>query len=570
MIYIVRNLFKIFKTKEKLRFILILLLIFFSLILETIGIGMILPIINILIIKERSLGFDLIDNFFVNFSLKKTFFIYLIIFLIFFLIKNIILSITLFLQIKIVYEIKKNYSKILFREFLYKKYKFYTHTNTSFFLNKLGQSINDFTQSLRFVFNSITDTIFVTILICFLLYLKPLITLTIIIFVFIPTQIFVLLRKKKQSKDGKNKNTLEEVNIKNIQQSIGSIKEIKLLKLEEYFFNIFKFNIDNICKYESRQQFFASIPRLIIELCAVILFVAGFFIYSHNYFDKIITLIPSMAVFTAAAFRIMPSLSRILESQQMINFYKPIIENINSEFKNKFITQEFKYKSNNKIKINKLPNYINIKNLSFNHDNGKEIFKNFNAKIKLNKVIGIYGRTGSGKSTLIDILMGFLTPSRGTILLDNKDLFENKKLLNQWQNVLGYVPQINNILDESIEKNIALGINKNKIDKNKIQEVIKICLLEDFIKSKKNGINTILGEKGTSISGGQRQKIAIARALYFEPKILILDESTNALDEKTEVRIIKNLINYKKIRNILLITHKRKLAKYCNTILTIY
>jgi ABC-type multidrug transport system fused ATPase/permease subunit len=184
MIYIVRNLFKIFKTKEKLRFILILLLIFFSLILETIGIGMILPIINILIIKERSLGFDLIDNFFVNFSLKKTFFIYLIIFLIFFLIKNIILSITLFLQIKIVYEIKKNYSKILFREFLYKKYKFYTHTNTSFFLNKLGQSINDFTQSLRFVFNSITDTIFVTILICFLLYLKPLITLTIIIFVF--------------------------------------------------------------------------------------------------------------------------------------------------------------------------------------------------------------------------------------------------------------------------------------------------------------------------------------------------------------------------------------------------
>lgn len=562
---IIKILFLILNKKQKTAFILALIMIFVSLVLETFGIGMILPIINILVTGQKNINIDFVDNYLAVFTLREVFFIYLIIFFIFFLFKNTILLITQFLQLKIVYQIKSDLSKILFKEFIFKDYQSFAENNSSAFLNKLGQSINDFTGCLRFVFNTITDFVFITIILIFLFYLKPVATLVIIILILIPSQIFIFLRKKKQLAEGRNRTFLETANIKNIQQSINGIKEIKLLKLENYFFNIFKFNINIICNYEFKHNFFSSIPRLILELTALIIFIGGFFIYSLKSFEQITSIIPSVAVFTAAAFRVIPSFSRSLEAQQHLNFFRNISYDFYSDFKNKNKIKISENKNENDKKKNKIPKFLIIKDVSFWYDKNKIILNKLNSKIKLSGVIGIYGDSGSGKSTLVDLILGFLKPLKGEILLNNNiNVNKSLKTLNNWRSLLGFVPQSINILDETIEKNIALGKNANEINSEKINEILKICLLEDFVRSKSKGINTILGEKGSKISGGQKQKIGIARALYFEPKILIMDEATNALDKKNESNILKNLIASKIVKCIFLITHNKNLLNKCN------
>ena len=566
---IIKILFVILNKKQKMNFFIALIMIFISLLLETFGIGMILPIINILIIGKKNTNIEFIDNYLNTFSIKEIFFIFLIIFFIFFVLKNMIMIATQFLQLKIVYEIKQTLSKKLFQEFLFRDYNYYIEKNSSVFINKLGQSINDFTICLRFVFNTITDLSFIIILLIFLFFLEPTATLTIIILILVPSQIFIFFRRKKQYTEGRNRTFLESANIKNIQQSINGIKEIKLLKLENYFLNIFKLNINTICNYEFKHHFFSSIPRLILEITILSIFIGGFFIYSIKSFDQITNIIPSIAVFTAAAFRVIPSFSRLLEAQQNLNFYKNISLEIYKDFNNKYRYQKI-VDNNEKYKIiKKIPEFLILKNLSYWYDKNRIILNKLNKKIRLKGVIGIVGNSGTGKSTLIDLIAGFLIPASGEILVNNKNITTDKVALENWRNLLGYVPQSINILDETIEKNIALGKNNNEINHNKINEILKICALEEFVKSKKKGIQTILGEKGSKISGGQRQKIGIARALYFDPKIIILDESTNSLDEKTEEIILNNLITYNNLSCIILITHKKKIIKKCNKIIRI-
>jgi ABC-type multidrug transport system fused ATPase/permease subunit len=348
--------------------------------------------------------------------------------------------------------------------------------------------------------NTITDFLFIFILLIFLFYLKPGLTLAIIIIILIPSQIFIFLRKKKQMSDGQNRTFLESANIKNLQQSIDGIKEIKLLKLENYFLDIFKFNINKICDYELKHHFISSIPRLIIELTALSVFIGGFFIYSIKSFDQIVNIIPTIAVFTAAAFRMIPSFSRLLESQQNLNFYRNISFDIYNDFKNKKKLRKVKNNTKYPKIIKQIPKFLILKNLFFSYDKNKIILNKLNYKIKLKGIIGIVGDSGSGKSTLIDLIMGFLKPITGEILLNNKDINKNKLILENWRSSLGYVPQSINILDETIEKNIALGKNDNEIDTNKINQILKICGLEEFVKSKKEGLKTVLGEKGLKIN----------------------------------------------------------------------
>ena len=185
--------------------------------------------------------------------------------------------------------------------------------------------------------------------------------------------------------------------------------------------------------------------------------------------------------------------------------------------------------------------------------NKKEIFKNLNLTIDKNSSVAIIGESGSGKSTLLNLLLGFFNPTSGKILIDNKDL---NYISGGWLNNIGYVSQLTNIIDDSIKRNIAFGIEDHLIDKRKIFEVIKKSNLSNFVKKLPKGINTILGEKGVKISGGQRQRISIARALYNNPSLIIFDEATNALDVSTENNIIDEIIKLKKEKTVIFVTHR--------------
>ena len=192
------------------------------------------------------------------------------------------------------------------------------------------------------------------------------------------------------------------------------------------------------------------------------------------------------------------------------------------------------------------------------------IFKDVNLTINTSDFVGIVGPSGSGKSTLVDLLTGILKPSEGEIDIDGYSLNTG-----MFKNLFGYVSQNVFLTDDTIQNNIALGVDADKIDSNMINQVIKYCELESVIKSLPEGLNTKVGERGVKLSGGQIQRIGIARALYNDPQILVLDESTSALDISTEKNILKTINSISKSKTLIMISHRLETLVNCNRIFRI-
>jgi len=248
----------------------------------------------------------------------------------------------------------------------------------------------------------------------------------------------------------------------------------------------------------------------------------------------------------------------------------PSVLHLNSEFQKLKKFQNIKKKKINKS-IDKIEfeKSLNINNIDFEYFNGdKKIFNNFNLSIKKGKSIGFVGKSGSGKTTLINIISGLLSPTKGQITSDNVDISSN---IDLWQKKIGLVPQDNFLLDDTILKNIIFLDDENKIDKNRLENAIHYSSLSKFINELSLGINTNVGEGGAFLSGGQIQRIILARVLYNDPEILILDEFTNSLDPKSENHILEklNLLKIEKNKNLFIISHKMKPLKLCDEIVVL-
>ena len=269
--------------------------------------------------------------------------------------------------------------------------------------------------------------------------------------------------------------------------------------------------------------------------------------------NSLVDSLPIIAGLILGAQKIIPQLQIVYGSWSKAQGNHKIIEEV------LFILNKFK--SNIKITKSSLQKMtfnkeIRVKSLSFKHQNSKKnIFENISFVIKKNHIVGISGSTGCGKSTLLDCVIGLLSPTSGSIKIDNIGL--NKRNIKNWQKNISHVPQFIYLADLSIQENITFGLENSKIDRKKLIESCKIAEIYEFIKSKKGGFNYIVGEKGGRLSGGQKQRIGIARALYLDKELLILDESTNALDDKTEEKILNNLKKFKKGTTIIHITHKK-------------
>ena len=281
-------------------------------------------------------------------------------------------------------------------------------------------------------------------------------------------------------------------------------------------------------------------------------------------------IIPMFGVYLAAAYRLVPSISRIVQSVQHIQFNLVCARNLSSEMQ-KFSSQNTEKKQVEfKEEKKKFEQQIQFKNLNFAYEtnvgNKNDILKDINFTIKKGDMVGVSGESGSGKSTLIDLLTGLQSPNTGEILVDEINI---KKFMNNWQRLLGCVPQEVFILDDSLKKNIAFGIPEKEISNEKINSCLKLANLKDFSDNLEKKENTVIGERGARISGGQKQRIGIARAFYNNPEILIFDESTNSLDIETESKILSEISKLKKEKTIILISHDKKNLKNCDYVLNI-
>ena len=367
---------------------------------------------------------------------------------------------------------------------------------------------------------------------------------------------FHFLTKKKLNFLGEKKRELESQSLKNTLDALHSLKEIKIFQTENFFLSEFKKIKSTTLNNQFQIELYSFYPRLIIEILVLSAFMI-YFVYIFTQIDVmgLNTILPQIVFLVMAAFRILPGINRIILNAQTLRKNLATIKNIHNE---KLISQsEVNQNYKEDFTFNKS---MNFENVSFRY-NENYILKNINFKIQKGDIVGLFGSSGSGKTTFINLCLGLIKPSEGKIIIDERyDLFENSK---KYFDILGFVPQKTFMQNTSVSKNIAFALDEEKIDENKINELIEFCNLKNFLKDKKQADNLIVGDNAIKISGGQAQRIGIARSIYKDPKILIFDEATNNLDEENEKNIISKLVQKLKKKNntFILASHNLDLLK---------
>ena len=531
-------------------------------ILESFGLGLLLPIVNFIIDPEKLNEYPSLIDLTEKIGIKNN-------------IQLITLAMSLYSALYIF--------KVIFLLFLYKKQADFSFGISSRITNKLYSKyindsyINNLNRNSASMFRNTTaevtnlssvfqyglmlsTEIAISIsIILTLFYVDFFGAISIFIFFLIMGSILYFSLKGYIYNLGLKKLEFDEERTKLMVQGYNAYKEINIFNKHNFFIHNFK-KFSNKYFQKLRNLFVVQqIPRLYLELISVI-GLSIFIISSIGRGVEIENTIAVLSVFALGAFRLIPSVNRILTNIQAVRYALPSIELLYNEFI-KLNKNQNELKHNNSLSFK---NSIELNKISYKYpETEKFVLKDLYLKIIEGSTIGIIGESGSGKSTLIDILTGLIKPNMGSFSVDSKKLDNNSGYLNL---KVGYVPQTIFLLDDSLKNNIAFGIEESKINVERINEVLKDSQITNFVNSLEDGIETNVGERGMKLSGGQRQRIGIARALYFNPELLVLDEGTSSLDSKTEYDIMESINYLKGKKTIILVAHRYSTLKECDVI----
>lgn len=555
-------------TKYKIGFVLILLSHFILTLLELLSIASIPLFVSYIIdpsllinkIPFESLKTEIL-KFYEIYPRDNIIFIFSFILFTFFLLKNILSFLIYFFDAKFNRNIKYHINKNLFKHYLFEDYNFHLNTNPAIVQRNI-LSATTASATINSVMIFVKECLLLLGLIV-LIFFSGLKTNLYIVFTFLILAIIIfILIGKNIKKYGALNIFLSSQLIKGIHQFLGSIIEIKIKGNEYFFYESYKKDIFKSEAILMKLKILKTLPKIFFELSAVSFLLSLIYLMTKNS-NNLIEIIPFATLLTLVIIRAMPSVTNLITASADIKFQLPYIEIIIKDLKkikkNRILSKDKKF-----IK-KKFDKRITLKNISFSYnENSRNTLENISFTIEKGEKICISGKSGSGKSTLINLILGLLKPNNGKIFLDHEELKSNETIV--WEN-LSYVPQNCYLIDDTILKNIAFAEKENEIDKKKIDKILAICALENFIKSLTDGINTKVGDRGVRVSGGQKQRIGIARALYSDPKILFLDEAMSNLDIENENLITKNLKeNYSDMTIISISHHSQKLENFDKTI----
>ena len=476
-----------------------------------------------------------------------------------FIIKTFFLTYVSYKQINFLIHLKINITDKLFSLYLKKPFIFHVHKNSS----ELIRNLEDSSQILIYtksVLNLFTETTVVFGLLILLLLNEPIGTISASLFVAISGYAFYFFIRNKALIWGIDRQKNENLRLEHLQNSFRFIKDIKILNKEDYFINNFSKKNTTTNLAQLKQDFTLSLPRLWFELITIFGFVILIMVLT-SFEEKFKSIIPILGFFAAVCFRAIPSITKILNAIQHMRFAYPVSENYINEFQE---YNEKKEKTNNNLGNFTFFKKIEIKSIKFSYPESKKIIlNNINFEILRGSSVGIFGISGVGKTTLINIMLGLFDPQEGQINIDGENLANFKR---DWQNQIGYVPQNIFLADASIVENIAFGIESTFVDMDRIKDSINDSQLNDLINSLPEKEFTIIGERGVKLSGGQRQRIGIARALYNNPEILLFDEATSSLDPATEGEVMKSIQALYGVKTIIIITHRMSTLEKCDKI----
>jgi ABC-type multidrug transport system fused ATPase/permease subunit len=474
-----------------------------------------------------------------------------------FLVKNLFLAFLLLKQTRFSFGVLERFSRDLFEIYLHQPYSFHLQRNSAQLVINVTGEVGSFAGVLAAMLLLCTELMVLIGITILLILVDPLGTLIVATVFGATAWVFHYQTRDRISRWGHERQLHDGLRIQHVQQGLGGAKDVKLLGRESDFLGQYQTHNVKSARAWNLLYIFQGLPRLIFEILAVIaLAILVLSLLSKG--REMTSIIPALGLFAAAAFRLMPSITRVLNSVQTIRYYLSVVNTLYDEVNKHFITRPSKMAGSPSI----FKDTLRLTNVTYHYP--KTVLPAVEAvsiTVPKGSSIGLIGKSGSGKSTLVDIILGLLIPTAGMVEVDRCDI---QKDLRQWQDQIGYVPQSIFLTDDTLRRNVAFGLPENEIDDLAIQRAIKAAQLDEFVSTLGEGLDTVVGERGIRLSGGQRQRIGIARALYHDPSILVLDEATSALDTVTERGVMEAVMALQGSKTIIIVAHRFSTVEHCD------
>ena len=567
MLKIIRKLQVLLDGKQKRAMAGLIALMIVGAFLQTAGVGMLVQVVDVVIDPNavennktvgalyRFLGSDS----YVSFSVTVMALLIAVC-----VAKNVFLFFQQKLTFSFVYTNQFRTSERMMRNYLRRSYEFYLNADTAVVQRSITSDVNNMYALILALLQLLSDGVVSLFIVCYCFVNNGVMTAMLAVVLLVLMFVIKKVLKPIMYKAGKDNQDYYSGLFKWISQTVQGIKEVKVNGKEQYFVSEYKKcgkgYVDAVRKY----SLYNNIPKLLIET-ACVASMMGYMILqvvSGMHTEELVT---AMATLAAAAIVLLPAVNRINNQINSIAYFEPffmgVSDNLQDEIQGDKVDLSFATEEEEKLPVTKS---IELRDITYAYPNtDKLIFDHGEMTIPIGASVGIVGTSGSGKSTVVDILLGLLEPKSGGIYADGVDIKLNYR---KWLRNIGYIPQMIFMLDDTIRNNVAFGVPEEKIDENRLWEVLREAQLDEFIKTLPEGLDTGIGERGIRLSGGQRQRIGIARALYHDPEVLVLDEATSALDNDTEAAIMESINRLHGRKTLIIIAHRLQTIEKCDLV----
>lgn len=560
----IRKLNYIFTRSDKIKLFFLLAAVIFGSFLELLAVAVFSPFIDLIMDTDMIQKDSRLLYIYNLFSFQNIeYFLAFIAFgiIIIYIVKNVYTIIEKNVIYKFSYRIQRTISTDLLKAYMAEPYTFHLNKNISVLQRSMQEDTDQFTKGILHLMEMIAE-VSVCVAIGIYLYIESKsITVIVIVLLIICLAVFSMISKKYSSVWGRQGQQYKSKIYQWMNQSLGGIKEIKVLNREDSFIEQYDYYFAKYVRVLRLNRLIGVIPKYIIEMvCMTGLLSAVIFKIFFGQKD-LMEFVPQLAVFAVAAFRLLPSVGKINEHMSAVLYALPSFELVYNDLRE---TRQLNLDKKDKDTAWRLKEKIEVKNVSYHYPDGEtNVIEHADFTIERGKTVAFIGASGAGKSTMVDILLGLLTPQYGKIYADGMNVYKN---LPTWQQEIGYIPQSIYLSDDTIRNNVAFGIHEKEIDEQAVIEALKQAQLYDFVDSLPEGLDTFVGDRGVRLSGGQRQRIGIARALYHDPEILVLDEATSALDNDTETAVMEAIDNLQGKKTIIIIAHRLSTIKNADII----
>lgn len=566
----IKKLSTILDKQQKVKIAGLMVLILIGGLLETAGVSLILPLLSAILDQEKFAGNEEVIYFMdlLHFKETKDFIFFLLGALIFmYIFKAAYLLLLTYIQSCFINRNRCRYTTNLLSQYLHRPYEYYLYAETSTILRTIYGDMDNIFNLLLQCINLAAELIVSICLGIFLLFLDFKMMFVVVGLLLTVTLFITKVVKPRLNTVGEAAREEQAGLYKWILQSVTGIKDVKVHDKVDYFTDKYRKNASAYAECQVKNNVLTNLPRLLIETVAIVgilLYVA----FSMAIGVEMADLLPLISAFALAAMRLLPSVNRINTYMANISYYESalnyIYENVDSEDMNRQEMLDASHLADQNTKAITLKKEIALSNITFAYPNtDKKIFELAEMIIPIGKSVGVVGTSGAGKTTIVDVLLGLLEPQNGTITVDGINIFDNYRA---WLSCVGYIPQTIYMLDDSIRNNIAFGIKEDDIDDVRVWEVLEQAQMKEFVEELPDKLDSPIGERGVRISGGQRQRLGIARALYHNPEFLIFDEATSALDNDTETAIMEAIDTFHGQKTMVIIAHRLRTIESCDII----